>query len=473
LNKNLGQTNSIIYLVGLGLVAASVILTKTGNLDPKVPFYLTLAGVAVLLGAFVLMQREFLKPMKKLHRETMRFVETCFDQSAAEDGKPIDGVISNLSLIENEISEKRLRAEELETAVNVFMVEKQQTETILRSLPIPVLITDRFDDLTLANDAAGQLFGFDSVNAKGSALSEVLRFPKLIHLINETSSSKIKLPQRTVETRFMGSGKAAEDKGTDLRVNLSTIVDPSGEILGVVTVIQDISRDKEIERMKSELVANVSHDLQTPLASIQAYMEMLIDGEAPDEETRQYYYSIIFSECSRLNTMIENLLSLSMLEAGVAELKREKVNLYKVLQSVVDDFTGPVEKKKQQLESDISPYLVPVKGDSAALAQVFSNILSNANKFSPEKGQIKLQARLDGEKIQVDVIDNGPGIAHKEQRSIFDSLHLADNGTARNRRVGLGLAIAKKIIGLHSGTIAVESEVGKGSHFKVCLPVGE
>jgi len=456
------------YFVGLAMVAAGTALSFQASGTAGMPIVLAAAGVALLVVAIPLFNSRFLKPIKKLKNEAERFASACLDGNA-RSGEAIDDVAHNLEAIQAELSESRLNTKELESTVNVFMAEKQQTEAILKSLPSPVLVTDRFEDLLLANDVAGRLFGFDSMESRGKPLSEILDFDLLVNLIKETSASKVKVPRRTVEVTFGNS----DGEQVELRASLSSIIDPSGQILGVVTIIQDITKDKEIDRMKSEFVANVSHELKTPLSSIQAYVEMLVDGEAPDEETRQSFYSIIDSETKRLSSMIENLLNLSRLEAGVTQLEKERVSLHKVLEDVVQVLTPHVERKNQTLERDISSYLVPVAGDENYLTRVFTNLLSNASKYTPDKGTMKLKARLEGEMVRVDVIDTGYGISAEEKKKIFDSFYRVKGAASKAQGTGLGLAIARKIIEMQNGTITVESEPGKGSCFTVSLPAAE
>lgn len=456
------------YFVGLAMVAAGTALSFQASGTAGMPIVLAAAGVALLLVAVPLFNSRFLKPIKKLKCEAERFASACLD-GGARRAETIDDVAHSLEAIQAELSESRLKAKELESTVNVFMAEKQQTEAILKSLPSPVLVTDRFEDLLLANDVAGRLFGFDSMESRGKPLAEILEFDLLVNLIRETSASKLKVPRRTVEVSY----KTADGEVAELRACLSSIIDPSGQILGVVTIIQDITKDKEIDRMKSEFVANVSHELKTPLSSIQAYVEMLVDGEAPDEETRQSFYSIVDSETKRLSSMIENLLNLSRLEAGVIQLDRDRIALHTVLEEVVQVITPHIDKKSQTLETDISPYLVPVAGDKTYLSRVFTNLLSNASKYTPEKGTIKLKARLEGDMVRVDVIDTGYGISAEEKKKIFDSFYRVQGAASKAQGTGLGLAISRKIIEMQNGTIKVESETGKGSCFTVSLPAAE
>ncbi len=454
-----------VYALGLALVLAGVVCSFIIAEGGGAAAYLAGAGALVLVAAVPFFYIDVLKPIRKLRCEAGQFASACLDGGIWK-GKQIDHVTKGLEDIRNELSESRFRIRELETTTNVFMAEKQQTEAVLKSLSVPVLVTDRFDDLIMANDVAGGLFGFDIESSRGKPISESLQFTELVKLIGETSERKVKVPKRVVELSYTG------DDGVpiEVRVSLSSIIDPAGEILGVVTVVQDVTRDREVDRMKSEFVANVSHELKTPLTSIQAYVEMLVDGDAADEETRHSFYSIIETESSRMRSMIENLLNLSRLEAGVIQLNMEKVSLHKVIESVLEVMEPHAEKKEIKLEKDISPYLVPVMGDAGYLKRVFINLVSNAVKYTPEKGNVKVVARRDGETARVDIVDTGYGISEEDREKVFEKFYRVKGSSDKAKGTGLGLAMVKKIVEMHHGSIDVESEEEKGSKFQVALP---
>jgi two-component system, OmpR family, phosphate regulon sensor histidine kinase PhoR len=451
---------------GLALMAvgAAFSFKEKGALD--VPLCLAGAGFLVLLAVFPLLNRELLIPLRKL-KKTAKRIAGSSRGDGEEDVKTIGEVAQRLEKLQKELSESLFETRELKTTVNVFMSEKQQTEAVIRSLPIPVLVTDGFGDLIGSNEVAGRLFGFKPDECKGKPIAEAIDFPRIIDLVKQTSAQKVKTPRRTVELNY----KSRDDCVLDLRVSFSSVIDSSGQMLGVVTIIQDITKDREIDRMKSEFVANVSHELKTPLSSIQAYVEMLVDGEAQDEETRQDFYSIVDAESRRLSAMIENLLNLSRLDAGVVDFRRERVNLHKIFQSVSQVIEPHTTRKRQSFEAEISPYLDPVLGDPDYLQRVFMNLLSNAAKYTPEGGQVSLEASTEGETVLVEVVDSGCGISREELDKIFDSFYRVKGTSDKAKGTGLGLAIAKKIIEMHNGSIEVESVPGKGSRFRVRLPV--
>ncbi len=452
-------------MLGLGLVTAATTLSFLAGDRKGVFVWLAAGGLSALVMAVPLVYLGFFRPTTMLLHEVGKFASDCLKVPVKELASP-DCLSRTFQNVQREFAESRFKSKELEATVNVFNVEKQQTEAVLKSLPIPVLVTNRFDELILSNDVAGRMFGFDSLASRGKSLQEVLDVPEIVRLVHETSARKIKVPRRTVEFEtVMKNGKKSS-----LRVYLSSIIEPSGQVLGIVTIIQDVTMDREIDKRKSEFVANVAHELKTPLSAVQAYVEMLVDGEAADEETRQSFYSIVEYEANRLRAMIDNLLDLSRLEAGVVELERERVSLHKVLHDVLKTLQPKAAQKNIDIQSDISSYLVPVEGDEQYLVRVFINLLSNAVKYTPEGGAVKLQARRDSDLVRVEFVDNGYGISKEDQARIFDQFYRVKSAAGKAKGTGLGLAMVKKIVEMHQGEIEVESEEGKGSCFRVSFP---
>lgn len=453
------------YVLGLGLVAAATTLSFLAGDRKGVFIWLAAGGLSALIMTVPLVYLGLLRPTVSLMHEVGKFASDCL-KVPVRDMASAESLSRTFQNVQREFAEARFKSKELEATVNVFNVEKQQTEAVLKSLPIPVLVTNRFDELILSNEVAGRMFGFDSVSCRGKPLQEVLQAPEIVSLVRETSARKVKVPRRTVELDVKGQngGQVA------LRVSLSSIIEPSGQVLGIVTVIQDVTMDREIDKRKSEFVANVAHELKTPLSAIQAYVEMLVDGEAADEETRQSFYSIVEYETNRLRAMIENLLDLSRLEAGVVELEKNRVSLHKVLHDVLKTMQPQAEKKNITIVSDISSYLVPVEGDEQYLVRVFTNLLSNAVKYTPEGGEVKLQARRDSDLVRVEFEDTGYGISKEDQERIFDKFYRVKSAAGKAKGTGLGLAMVKKIVEMHNGEVDIESEEGEGSCFRVSFP---
>jgi two-component system, OmpR family, sensor histidine kinase SaeS len=235
---------------------------------------------------------------------------------------------------------------------------------------------------------------------------------------------------------------------------------------------ESFNRLRDSEASRRELIANVSHDLRTPLASIQSYVEALQDGVVEDKETYRTYLGTIQSESIRLGHLINDLFELSRLDAGVEEFQPEAYPLEDLIVEKLQSFALQFDQKKLQVTvqmPDMSPVvqIMPFK-----IKRVFANLLENAIRYAPEKSQIQiLVASHNDPFVEVSIVDQGEGIGEMEQAQLFERFYRTDK--SRNRHsggAGLGLAIAKSMIELHGGTVGVESVKGRGSRFWFTLP---
>ena len=230
------------------------------------------------------------------------------------------------------------------------------------------------------------------------------------------------------------------------------------------------ARVRDTQQSQREFVANVSHELKTPLTSIQGFSQALLDGAADTPEKQREAAEIIYAEAERMHRMALDLLELARLDAGIAEFRAERVELRALLENLKKKFAPQAREKNIRLESDLrrAPEL---PGDGDRLAQVFSNLLDNALKHTPSGGTITLRAEsLDGE-ARVLVADTGEGIPEEALPHIFERFYQADSSRSGAQGTGLGLAIAREIVQAHGGRITVRSRQGKGSEFTVFLPL--
>lgn len=232
-------------------------------------------------------------------------------------------------------------------------------------------------------------------------------------------------------------------------------------------------RVQSSQRSQRDFVANVSHELRTPLTSIQGFAQALMDGAAESADERRRAAEVIYAEAGRMHRMALDLLDLARLDAGTAELKMAPVDLGALLRSVLERFQPMSEAAGMDLTLFTSPDLTGLIGDGDRLAQVFTNLLDNALKFTPSQGSVRIRAVKAGGEIQVSVSDTGQGIATDEIPHVFDRFYQADSARAGGERhgAGLGLAIADEIVSAHGGKINVRSARGRGAEFVVHLPV--
>ena len=234
-----------------------------------------------------------------------------------------------------------------------------------------------------------------------------------------------------------------------------------------------VERVENSQRSQREFVANISHELKTPLTSIQGFAQALLDDTADTPESRRQAAQIIYKEAGRLHRMALDLLDLARLEAGTADLEMSDVDLGALLQNVIDRFTPQAQKAGIRLRLDLPEQLPPLRGDGDRLAQVFSNLVDNALKFTAVDEEVALSATKSGAELKIQVSDTGVGIPKEALPRLFDRFYQVDSARAGGDKhgAGLGLAIAHEIVQAHSGRMDVRSEVGSGTTVAVYLPL--
>jgi two-component system phosphate regulon sensor histidine kinase PhoR len=245
---------------------------------------------------------------------------------------------------------------------------------------------------------------------------------------------------------------------------------------GVVAVLHDMTKEKEVAEMKNDFVSSVSHELRTPLASIKAYIEMLIDGEADDEKTTGEFYEVIQNEANRLSRLIDNILNISRIESGLVKVNKQPQSLMVIIKEALEVISPQAGQKNIALKEHLTPVFYQTLADKDMLYQAVLNLLSNAVKYTPEGGTISVETTVDeGKRIVITRIsDTGVGIPPKDLPFVFDKFYRAEANNRMAKGTGLGLSLVKQIIeGVHKGRIFVESQQGKGSCFGFELKLSE
>lgn len=236
-----------------------------------------------------------------------------------------------------------------------------------------------------------------------------------------------------------------------------------------------VGRVQRTQKSQRDFVANVSHELKTPLTSIQGFAQAILDDTADTPEARRQAAQIIYSEAGRMHRMALDLLDLARLEAGTADLKMSSVDMGALLRTIIEKFTPQAQKAGVGLQLNISNPLPALVGDGDRLAQVFTNLVDNALKFTPAGGQITLSAVNAGVEMEISITDTGEGIPGEALPRLFDRFYQVDRSRAggEKRGAGLGLAIVQEILQAHGGRISVRSKVGHGTTFVIHLPLAQ
>jgi PAS domain S-box-containing protein len=329
--------------------------------------------------------------------------------------------------------------------------ERHKLEAIIANIQDGVVVMDRNQNIILVNRAVRAIFNLGSKDISGRPLADVISNADLKALLARASDGPLKYH----EINF--------DDGRVFNAQYT----PIPKIGGAVTM-QDISYLKELDRLKSDFIHTVSHDLRSPLTSILGYTE-LVERTGPLNPNQQEFLHRLQESVQHIATLINDLLDLGRLEAGF-DTRRELVQLENVLQYSLDMFEIQVKKKNIKLIADIAPNLKPLRANPIRIRQMLDNLIGNAIKYTLPGGSVHVSMSMQGDQIILKVEDTGQGIPPEEQGRVFEKFYRATNIVDEIEGSGLGLAIVKSIVDSHQGRVWVESTTGKGSSFIVLLP---
>jgi two-component system phosphate regulon sensor histidine kinase PhoR len=417
--------------------------------------YLIIATLALALG--------FLLRRHWSHRSAMRSLHQAILQKQPLLREDLPGSLSD--------SWDQLCRETNDLISEVSRLQHQRTgqlaqlEATLGSLQEAVLIVDRDNYILLANKALQEIFP-RATNILHRRLELVLHSVTFLSYVEAVRKNEAE-PQHEMEFA---------DGNRSLWVEVTgTTIPPLNGQQGpwALFVLHDITKQKKLEAVRKDFVANVSHELRTPLSIIKGYTETLVDGhhDMPVVD-RDKFLRTIQRHTERLNSLLEDLLTLSRLESINPGLRRESVALSSLIASIIDDYRARPAAAEHQLHFAIDPNVGELLIDPLKVTQVCENLLDNALKYTPKGSHIDISARLREQEVEVCIRDNGPGIPADDLPHIFERFYRVDKGRSRDKGgTGLGLSIVKHIIQLHGGRVWVESTLGQGTAFYFGLPV--
>jgi two-component system phosphate regulon sensor histidine kinase PhoR len=353
-------------------------------------------------------------------------------------------------------------AAQLEEQISVVTQQRNEQEAILVSMQEGVLALDPHAHVMAMNPAAEALLAVPATQARGRTVQEVIRNVGLQRLLTDAMSKS---------EPTMGDIVLRGDEERFVQVTATALRDAAGRDLGMLVVLNDITQLRWLENIRRDFVANVSHELKTPITSIKGFVETLCDGALDDRPQAERFLEIVARHADRLHAIIENLLSLSRLEQThrVADIPRPEVQLAPIVEAAVLDCAA----KATARQVTVVPFCVAglrVKANAPLLEQAIVNLLDNAISYSNAKGTVWLTARQGNGEVRIDVRDEGIGIAPEHVSRIFERFYRTDKARGRaSGGTGLGLAIVKHIAQIHDGQISVTSEVGRGSTFSLHL----
>ncbi len=456
LNKNMlyvalpikyqNQTIGALRLA-LGLANVEMILAKTRHtVFAGVIFAIALA---VILGLVI--AHQMMKPVNGMISISRLFASGDFSRRIVSMPKD---ELGQLAVTLNKM------AGDIEGKIKEIQNQNQHMSAIFNSMVEGVIVIDKTGRVVSINPTVEKIFGISRSGVEGRYFLEVIRNNDMAEVIakslktGESLSGEVNLlmPIRKI-----------------FQISASPVFENS-QVSGCLIVIHDVTEIRKLETMRRDFVANVSHELKTPLTSIKGFVETLLDGAIDDKENSRQFLSIIQHHTDRLSSLIDDLLALSHIESKEVALEKEKFKLRDHVDEIALGFKTQLKKRSILIRNEI-PSDLSIDADRARMGQVLINIIDNAIKFNKEKGFVSIAAREEGDNIEVIIEDSGIGIPENDVPRIFERFYRVDK--ARSRELGgtgLGLSIVKHIIDLHGGTIRVESVEGLGSKFRITLP---
>jgi len=405
--------------------------------------------LAFILGSIV--AGRTLKSVNRIIQVSRKFSEGDFSHRITHGSKDeIDELAATLNKM----------AQDIEDKIKEIKKQNQEISAVLNSMIEGVVVVDKAGYVVSINPTVEKIFGTMKGDVEGKYFLEAIRNNDISEVINGvlrkggSASGEINLvwPVRKI-----------------FQINATPIFD-NEKVGGCLAVIHDITEIRRLETIRSDFVANVSHELKTPLTSIKGFVETLLESALDDKENNRNFLRIIQDHAERHNSLVNDLLSLSHLESKDITLNKQDFDLTRKAEEVILGFSSQLKKKEIEVKNEL-PAGLSVKADKERVGQVLTNLLDNAVKFNKERGSIRIYSQQSDGKLKVVIEDSGIGIPEKDIPRIFERFYRVDK--ARSRELGgtgLGLSIVKHIVELYGGSVGVESSEGFGSKFWFTIP---
>ena len=452
--------NSNNNVVGVVYLRASL-ESVYSNINSITLIYLSAALITIVIGLLlaIIISQEITRPIEEMRKQTLRIARGDFSGQVRVMGNDelgqLAGAVNNLSV----------RVEEAQESSDS---ERRRLDSVLSHMSDGVLATDRRGNVTIVNNMALQLLEVEHDDELiGKSIIDVL---DIRH--DYTVRQLVNSEQKEMILDMSNSGS-----NLILNAYFSPIQRESGFVSGLVCVLRDVTSQQKEEQERKEFVSNVSHELRTPLTSVKSYVEALSDGAWQDKEIAPQFLKVVQDETERMIRMIDDLLSLSRMDAGTTKLNLEYVNINELFNYILNRFDMIIKKeedpkkKKYTIERFFTKKDLWVEIDTDKFTQVIDNIMNNAIKYSPDGGVITARLLETHNHVIMSISDQGLGIPRKDLSHIFDRFFRVDKARSRKQGgTGLGLAISKEVVNMLGGQIWVDSVEGKGSTFYISLP---
>lgn len=445
-------------------VTADAIAVALTQISSKIIFGVLIFGL-LAAAASLLVSRNITKPLEEIKKAAERFSRGDFNEKMTlYRGRSTSSTeVAALALAMDKM------AAQLNERIETIKSQRNELETVFSSMVEAVIAVDRNERVININTAAAQLFGIERNSAKGKLIQEMLRNVNLQQQIKDVIKGSDSLEDEIIHV----------DEGGQkfLQSNIVSLKDRRKNVLGVLVVLNDVTKVRRLESVRRDFVANVSHELRTPITSIRGYVETLLDGALDDRDDALKFLDTVLRQAERLNEIIEDLMVLSRIEqeADNGLIDRERGSLCVVLDVAIETCEHSAREKNVTILLEC-PEGIELEINATLIEQALVNLLVNAIKYSREDSEVRVVAEKaleeNREVVKIHVIDSGIGIASNHLPRLFERFYRSDK--ARSRKdggTGLGLAIVKHIVLAHNGRIDVTSELGLGSTFTITLPL--
>jgi len=364
--------------------------------------------------------------------------------------------------------------EDVQQESNKTARERDKINTILQSIGDAVFVVNKDLKIILFNQIAADISGYSIKEALGQPYDKILKF--VFEKDSKTNDKFISQAIATGQIKEMGNHTVLIKKdGTKIPVadSAAPLMNKNKQVIGCVIVFRDITRERQIDRMKTEFISLASHQLRTPLSAMKWFLEMLLNGDAGELTTEQKeYITNVDQSNERMIALVNALLNISRIESGRIIIESQPTDLPKLIEEIVTEIKPKIDQKKQILTIDINKNIPLVNLDPKLVRHIYLNLLTNANKYTPEAGKISLNISFNRETIVSQVTDSGLGIPIKEQKKVFAKFFRGENIVkTETDGTGLGLYLAKLITNASGGKIWFESVENKGTTFWFTLPL--
>ncbi|MBD1380087.1 two-component system histidine kinase PnpS [Metabacillus arenae] len=413
---------------------------------------LGLALVLILLLG-VRITSQYTRPIESATKVAIELAKGNYKARTYEDHLDETGMLSQSINILARNLQDMTRAQEM---------QQDRLQTLIENMGSGLILIDGRGYINLINRAFKETFGVHAGDLLFKIYYDAFEHSEIIEIVEEIFMTEVKVRKQL--------HIPLEIERRHFEIYGAPIIGINDEWKGIVLVFHDITELKKLEQMRKDFVANVSHELKTPITSIKGFSETLLDGAMDDRKTLESFLSIILKESDRLQSLIQDLLDLSKIEQQGFELNIHKLDLPELLEEVVLMLQHKADQKEVELILNIKMKEVIIHGDIHRLKQIFINLINNGIAYTPKGGSVTISVTSESDEAKIEVSDTGIGIREDEVPRIFERFYRVDKARSRNSGgTGLGLAIVKHLIEAHKGKIMVNSSVGQGTTFTVLL----